>query len=1771
MPTRASTPKQTSGGGYLFENEVVAYVLAHLLARRSPFDPPRGVIERVAPQRPATEWHLDDLLVTVRAHARMHSLGCSIRSNPQITAGGFPQDFIRAAWDQLLHTRSDVFDESVDYLVLITSPIDSRLSHDVSELLRLARVQDPRDLTYQVGLEGRVNDVIRALHASARCPSDLVSEHDSNEDPSPGRLLRRFLWLPFDLEEEGSRRRSEALALCRDLLFSGSSDEAPALWAKLREVADRYRRGSGTIDLVRLVGELREEFQLRDFPDYSKDWNRIDDDTRSALARVRTTIGGTVALPREAERRQIAEAFTGSRAVVLLGAHGTGKSSLAKMESEGVKTLWLDPSRIRARTLAEWRTHLGLAHSLQDLIDSTPAADALLVLDGLDRIYDGDDFATVAEFARACGVGDPKSPWRLLITCTREDWGRVREMLTSQELRLLDRAVHVELPEDKELDEVWIAFPHLRALRGRRHLTPVLLRPKVLDLLAAHSSHRDNLNLLGESHLARHLWDRMIAKGPRAVSRGEAAGRIADRLADELEPDLAEPAVTAGQPAIDPRAVDDLIQDRILLRVEGRVAFEHDLYGDWVRSRRLLAANETGDLAGFLKDRMGSPIWHRALRLLGIDLIEQSEGLARWRQAFETVGEIPGSSAIVAQDILLESTAFTAATDAGILHDELWPLLAAQEGQLLARLLGRLRQAATAPNALLVNMGLERVPDLGLHLASTFRLPSGPYWYGILGLLHQHRQEIPVGAQRLAASTADLWLRSSRPSWPLRKEAAAIAVTLGDALLKDKEENDRFYHKGERDREIYRAVLAAGHEEPGRVEQIVLEAAGRRDRRFLPTPPTEEDLAERRRKLAAAGAPLALRRHALPDPWPHGPAFRVDAALQEVVLETDGLAPLTDALPEVARETVLALLISEPSRRSRYDNPYRLDLGLACRSWYPQFYLKGPFLRLLQQNEAIGLEVIVQLVDHVTDRWAEGVRHHKARERGCSTEAIEPQTIPVEVEGEIRDYVGDERVFGWCVFLPEDGDSVGCALAALEKHLYDCADAEIDLTPLVHRLLMESHSLAIVGLLSVVGRRHPRYFRGPLRGLLGRPEFLWWTLRGSVEPSWEYSLVPGLGLVPEPLRKPYREWHEMPHRKLSLRDVATVLLMNDPDTRSYLLGVRDRLIENLQPGGTYEGWSFAENLAAQLDPENYRVVQGDDETTYQYVPPPDLRRKHPEAEEEETVAQTLITLPVQCRSLLGSDGPVEAESLDVLWEHAQRLEELDPAAGPEMAPPANSLAAIAAVLTLRGGGWLRTYPDRAQWARKVLLQAAREDRTNEDFGIATQWDRQSFASEAIPTIWADRPQESEIREAVAQLACHGSPSVIGPLVLGVARIRERMPDDHKRLVRAVLLRTGIMPRLRTADQNCYFSAGEDKEVDWRRVAEKTRTELATVGRELRDGTLVARIPTLEEVAPASSRSRERLAANGGRRATAERSIDENLAAAAYQGVPIPQPGELEPWLGVWTAIAHDLTTPLAQPDDEPSKEPDRIPGVLDRYLLERLGDSVWSVGDPELARLLWQPIIELGASAPEWVSIFARHWTRYTLHPSADDSVVTSWTAMIDDALESNRWAGGSRGTAAAYDTGKLWRALLGFDHGTPEIWSEELRPRFRRLKRRLETWARAHLSDPDNACGFAHVLTLPAAADLRVDGTAWLHEALIGAGDSFWKWPCRVDATEDAILSLLDHVWSTQRTEFRSSARLSGAFRSLLETLVSRQNRGALELAERVAEVRRAKGPDGC
>src|ERR1041384_372709 len=132
MASNVAPPKNTGGGGFVFEDDVCAWMLACVLAGEPIFDPELGPPLRLDFQTRPDGWVLDDVLVTTPKGPGHHRFSTSIRSNPQCTASTAPADFVSCIWEQWLHIGSTAFDPARDFMDLLTAPLSEAAAGSVS-------------------------------------------------------------------------------------------------------------------------------------------------------------------------------------------------------------------------------------------------------------------------------------------------------------------------------------------------------------------------------------------------------------------------------------------------------------------------------------------------------------------------------------------------------------------------------------------------------------------------------------------------------------------------------------------------------------------------------------------------------------------------------------------------------------------------------------------------------------------------------------------------------------------------------------------------------------------------------------------------------------------------------------------------------------------------------------------------------------------------------------------------------------------------------------------------------------------------------------------------------------------------------------------------------------------------------------------------------------------------------------------------------------------------------------------------------------------------------------------------------------------------------------------------------------------------------------------------------------------------------------------------------------------------------------------------------
>jgi len=159
MAKNIAAPKNTAGGGFTFEDQVIAWLLVHMLATE-PLSDRLGMVERLDFQVRVDGGLLDDVLVTLTKDGNFTSqLPLSIKSNQQFSKSSAPTEFVIAAWEQFLHVGTTKFEPRTDFLGLATSPLPPDIRDALDNLVNKAIAGDPNLLPTRLAESGWANEL----------------------------------------------------------------------------------------------------------------------------------------------------------------------------------------------------------------------------------------------------------------------------------------------------------------------------------------------------------------------------------------------------------------------------------------------------------------------------------------------------------------------------------------------------------------------------------------------------------------------------------------------------------------------------------------------------------------------------------------------------------------------------------------------------------------------------------------------------------------------------------------------------------------------------------------------------------------------------------------------------------------------------------------------------------------------------------------------------------------------------------------------------------------------------------------------------------------------------------------------------------------------------------------------------------------------------------------------------------------------------------------------------------------------------------------------------------------------------------------------------------------------------------------------------------------------------------------------------------------------------------------------------------------------------
>jgi hypothetical protein len=1030
--TRASSPAATGGAGTFFEQHVNAHWLALLLVRGIPPILHDSAVVEVHLQTEHLGWSTDDFLVVAESGpSRQRKLAGQVKRNFTVSAADDEcKKTIVDFWKD--YTCNASFSAATDRFALVVLRGTNTLLEHLGGLLDLARsVPDGAEFERRLGVPGIVHskavdycDAIRTIIGEYEGRTISVSE--------AWPLLRLLHVLSLDLNTQ--TRQTESMVKSLLAYTSQEPDSAGAAettWAALLQAV-----GEG-MPLARSFTReaLPEATQLRHSPVAGGDrrpLRALADHSALILAGIRSTIGPDFHLPRGRLVQQVLVELESAQVVLVSGAAGSGKSAVAK---DAVSVLASDHFAFCFRA-----EELACAHFDETLQRSQIPANAaqvgailagqgrkVLLVESVERLLEA---ATRDALTDLLTLVRKDNSWRLILTCRDYSSDLVRSSF------LRDTVGHavVSVPplDDDEVGEVAAVCPALARPLQSPHLRGLLRNPYVLDKALQITWSDERPLPQSEREFRDRFWRDVIRRDDRAGAgmprrRETAFGQVALRRARAL-------ALYASCGDLDAEALEVLRHDSLVVTSPEQTVLAapaHDVLEDWailrwIDEQHAVLERSAPKLANVLGPY---PALRRVFRKWVGELVKREPEAAD--ALFQSAVSEAALPAQFRDDLLVallqcpDSVAFLGRHSPQLLDDG---------KRLLYRVIHLLRVACV------------KTPDWlpqGTSGASLFRMPDGPAWPCVLGLVQDQLRAFSANETHLLLGFIEDWARGVSWQTPYL-DGAEAATAIAYSLLPHFDE----YREREQRQRALRVLAKIPNADPKAFSAILRGGGDSKWSKHL----TEE--------------------------------------LREIVLEgMEGMPAcrdLPDEVIEAAREELLSDEKDLPDPFG-YSSPVEIEALFGIRDsahsgYFPASAFRGPFLQLLRHHHRKGLAFILAMLNHSTDRYA----HPRAQEK-----IVEP---PFEItltftDGAARTQWANDRLWGLYRGVSVGPYVLQCALMALERWLLDIAEAQpTSLDRLLLHVLRQCNSAAITAVVASVATAWPSLCGEALLVLLSCPE-----------------------------------------------------------------------------------------------------------------------------------------------------------------------------------------------------------------------------------------------------------------------------------------------------------------------------------------------------------------------------------------------------------------------------------------------------------------------------------------------------------------------------------------------------------------------------------------------------------------------------------------------------------------------------------------------------------
>ncbi len=977
-----------------------------------------GTLEEVHLQAEHLGWATDDLLLVGTAAG--HKRKVAMQAKSALTLSAENKECLQVfadAWKDFTNTK--IFDPKHDGLALVTGPLPVATYRRWRTMLDAAQAAlDAADWLHRLSLPGYLG--LGATEAMTTLRGLLDAANGSPfTDTQLWEFAKVFDFQWLDLLEPGSSTEASVRSLLAITATPGAlspADAAARSWGDLLAlVVAKGPTIAASYDYAKLPADLR---QRHDKAPTVTAATRAAVNAHSVIVErgVQTTIGGKLALARTDLVATVSAAWEEHRILCVSGPAGSGKSGVAKVVFEQMKSQGLAVA-FRAESF-------GVPHLNDVFAPHGFKTDQLLALaalhprkfiwvESMERLLEKSERHAFLDLLRLAAA-DPSI--RLILTCRDYQVDAVRSATFGTAGLPF---VHVAVPglTDSELAEAARLMPALEAPLGVPRLRELLRNLFMLEKAAGLDWAAAGSLPQNEREFRAKVWREVIRRDDRPSGgmpqkRATAFIEIAMRRAQKLEA-----FVEASD--LDPDVLRQLKDDGLTVSPatdDAWVATAHDVLEDWALLEWLTQQwrrHET-DIPKFLAQIGTFPALRRAYR--------------RWLT--EWFAADPAAADRFVLSVLASSVAAHWRDDtlaATLLSSTAAGFITRNESTLVANNLALLRQCIH-----LVRMACKTSPPWLQDRAATnviLLMPEGSAWGAIVDLAYKHLGSFGPADRPLLAGLLTDWSLSVTAAQPY-PAGADSAARMAHQLMPAKEDY------ASRSDELNQALAWVMLTVPKSVEKELHErvrASGEDDRwdRYRP----------------------GLASHLLN----HYKAAAVARDYPDLVIESFegyiGLNPPDEPEESSFRDREVA---------EAFGLPARLEFDDHANSAY-----HGPFLNLLTYHPAKGLDLIIRVMNFSADAYGAPGNHAEFIEKPVKAILQLPDGSEVEQWANSR---------LWPMYR---GTSVAphilcSALMALEEWLFRLAESKPDeLENALLDLLQRSNNVAVTAVVASVALAYP--------------------------------------------------------------------------------------------------------------------------------------------------------------------------------------------------------------------------------------------------------------------------------------------------------------------------------------------------------------------------------------------------------------------------------------------------------------------------------------------------------------------------------------------------------------------------------------------------------------------------------------------------------------------------------------------------------------------------